>query len=196
MSLEEDLISRGHWPVCGVDEAGRGPLAGPVVAAAVILEPGHSLRLRVKDSKQLSPARREKLFEEIVSSRGVFVGVSMADARCIDAVNILKATLQAMREAVFKLELVPSTALVDGNAAPDLPCRCVTVVRGDRLEPSISAASIVAKVTRDRYMDGMDALYPGYGFAAHKGYPTRAHYEAIRSLGICPIHRRTFRGVC
>jgi ribonuclease HII len=196
MALEDDLISRGHWPVCGVDEAGRGPLAGPVVAAAVIMEPGHGLRLRVKDSKQLTPARRERLFEEIVSAQGIYVGVSMADALCIDRINILKATLQAMREAVFKLELVPVYAIIDGNAAPDLPCACIPVVRGDQLEPSISAASIVAKVTRDRYMDGMDALYPGYGFAAHKGYPTKAHYEAIRSLGICPIHRRTFRGVC
>lgn len=196
MPLEDDLISKGHWPVCGVDEAGRGPLAGPVVAAAVIMEPGHELRLKVKDSKQLSPARRECLYEEILSSRGVHVGVSMADAQCIDRINILKATLQAMCEAVFKLELVPCYALIDGNAAPDLPCSCITVVKGDQLEPCISAASIIAKVTRDRYMDGMEALYPGYGFAAHKGYPTKAHYEAIRSLGTCPIHRRTFRGVC
>jgi ribonuclease HII len=196
MALEDDLISRGLWPVCGVDEAGRGPLAGPVVAAAVIMEPGHELRLKVRDSKQLTPGRRDRLFEEIISAPGIHVGVSMADALCIDRINILKATLQAMREAVFKLELVPRYALVDGNAAPDLPCECFTVVRGDQLEASISAASIVAKVTRDRYMDGMDKRYPGYGFAAHKGYPTRAHYEAIRSLGICPIHRRTFRGVC
>jgi ribonuclease HII len=196
MPLEDDLISQGRWPVCGVDEAGRGPLAGPVVAAAVIMEPGHALRLRVKDSKQLTEARRERLFEEIISAPGVFVGVSMADAQVIDQINILKATLQAMREAVFKLELVPSCALIDGNAAPDLPCTCITVVKGDQLEPSISAASIVAKVTRDRYMDRMEALYPGYGFSTHKGYPTKAHYEAIRSLGTCPIHRRTFRGVC
>jgi len=196
MSLEEDLISRGFWPLCGVDEAGRGPLAGPVVAAAVIMEPGHGLRLKVRDSKLLTPARRESLFEEIISSEGVHVGVSLVDARCIDRINILKATLQATCEAVCKLELVPVYAIVDGNAAPDLPCSCTPVVRGDQTEPSISAASIVAKVTRDRYMDRMDTLYPGYGFAAHKGYPTKAHYEAIRSLGICPIHRRTFRGVC
>jgi ribonuclease HII len=196
MPLEDELISQGHWPVCGVDEAGRGPLAGPVVAAAVIMEPGHELRLRVRDSKRLTPARRERLFEEILGSRGIHVGVSMVDARSIDQINILRATLQAMREAVFKLELVPVCAIVDGNQAPDLPCTCITVVKGDLFEPSISAASIVAKVTRDRYMDGMDALYPGYGFKEHKGYPTKAHYEAIHTLGSCPIHRRTFRGVC
>jgi ribonuclease HII len=196
MPLEDELISQGRWPLCGVDEAGRGPLAGPVVAAAVIMEPGHELRLKVKDSKKLTPARRERLFEELLGARGVHVGVAMVDARCIDRINILRATLQAMCEAVFKLELVPLCAIVDGNQAPDLPCACYTVVKGDLYEPSISAASIMAKVTRDRYMDGMDALYPGYGFKDHKGYPTKAHYDAIRSLGACPIHRRSFHGVC
>ncbi|MFY9398746.1 MAG: ribonuclease HII [Desulfomonilia bacterium] len=195
MPLEDSLIARGCWPLCGVDEAGRGPLAGPVAAAAVILEPGHRLRLEVRDSKSLSPSQRERLFETIMTSPGVQVGYSLVDERCIDETNILSATLKAMREAVFNLPQAPRFAVIDGNVAPDLPCTCYTVVKGDRLEPSISAASIVAKVIRDRHMEQMDRLYPGYGFARHKGYPTREHFEAIRRLGACPIHRRSFRGV-
>ncbi|HNU75540.1 MAG TPA: ribonuclease HII [Deltaproteobacteria bacterium] len=195
MSLEDSLISRGCWPLCGVDEAGRGPLAGPVVAAAVIMEPGHELRLLVRDSKQLSHSRRRDIFESIMSAPGVHVGYSLVDERCIDEINILQAALKAMREAVLCLDLKPLCAVVDGNIAPVLPCTCYTVVRGDEFEPSISAASIVAKVIRDTHMEQMDRLYPGYGFARHKGYPTRAHYEAIRRLGACPIHRRSFRGV-
>lgn len=160
------------------------------------MEPGHELRLVVKDSKQLSAARRASLFERIMSSDQIQVGVAMIDAGSIDEINILQATLKAMAEAVLKLEMPPAYAIIDGNIAPKLTCLCTPVIKGDQFEPSISAASIVAKVIRDRYMDSMDALYPGYGFAQHKGYPTQAHYEAIRSLGICPIHRRSFRGVC
>ncbi|HOO37176.1 MAG TPA: ribonuclease HII [Deltaproteobacteria bacterium] len=196
MALEEDLIRKGHWPVCGVDEAGRGPLAGPVVAAAVIIDPAHELRLVVKDSKKLSPAKREKIYERLISSQEIQIGVSMVDAATIDEMNILKATLKAMTDAVSKLADNPLYALVDGNIAPPLPCRCIPVIKGDQFEPSISAASIVAKVVRDRLMDQMDVRYPGYGFAKHKGYPTKSHYEAIRSLGVCPIHRRSFKGVC
>ncbi|HPJ92469.1 MAG TPA: ribonuclease HII [Deltaproteobacteria bacterium] len=196
MALEEDLILKGHWPVCGVDEAGRGPLAGPVVAAAVIIDPAHELRLVVKDSKKLSPAKREKIYERLISSQEIQIGVSMVDAATIDEMNILKATLKAMTDAVSKLADNPLYALVDGNIAPPLPCRCIPVIKGDQFEPSISAASIVAKVVRDRLMDQMDVRYPGYGFAKHKGYPTKSHYEAIRSLGVCPIHRRSFKGVC
>jgi ribonuclease HII len=196
MSLEEDLISCGCWPVCGVDEAGRGPLAGPVVAAAVIMAPACALRLLVRDSKQLSANRREKIFQQLVSSDEVHIGVSVVDAAAIDEMNILKATLHAMGEAVFKLTDPPHYALVDGNALPKLPCQAIPVIRGDATEPSISAASIIAKVTRDRFMIQMDEQYPGYGFAQHKGYPTREHVEAIRKFGACPIHRRTFRGVC
>jgi len=118
------------------------------------------------------------------------------DAATIDEMNILKATLKAMTDAVSKLADNPLYALVDGNIAPPLPCRCIPVIKGDQFEPSISAASIVAKVVRDRLMDQMDVRYPGYGFAKHKGYPTKSHYEAIRSLGVCPIHRRSFKGVC
>ncbi len=196
MALEEDLILKGHWPVCGVDEAGRGPLAGPVVAAAVIIDPAHELRLVVKDSKKLSPAKREEIYERLISSQEIQIGVSMVDAATIDEMNILKATLKAMTEAVSKLADNPLYALVDGNIAPPLTCRCIPVIKGDQFEPSISAASIVAKVVRDRLMDQMDVHYPGYGFAKHKGYPTKSHYEAIRSLGVCPIHRRSFKGVC
>jgi len=195
MPLEDSLIARGCWPLCGVDEAGRGPLAGPVVAAAVIMEPGHELRLVVRDSKQLHPSRRERIFDAIMSSEDICVGFSLVDERYIDEMNILKAALRAMREAVLNLEQRPLYAIVDGNIAPELPCTCLTVVRCDETEPSISAASIVAKVIRDRHMEQMDRLYPGYGFAQHKGYPTRDHLEALHRLGACPIHRRSFRGV-
>lgn len=195
MAFEEKLISGGCWPVCGIDEAGRGPLAGPVVAAAVIMDPGHELRLVVKDSKKLTPLQRERIYERIMSSDGIKVGVAKVDAPSIDDMNILRATLKAMTEAVSRLPEKPLYALVDGNIAPDLSCTCIPIIKGDQSEPSISAASIVAKVVRDRYMIRMDELYPGYGFARHKGYPTKSHYEAIRSLGICPIHRRSFKGV-
>ncbi|HPI91980.1 MAG TPA: ribonuclease HII [Deltaproteobacteria bacterium] len=195
MPLEDELIARGVWPLCGVDEAGRGPLAGPVVAAAVIMEPSSALRSSVKDSKQLTAARREKLYEMLVSSDDVRFGTSIVEAPAIDAMNILKATLMAMEEAVGRLRITPSAALVDGNAAPAVACRCYTVVKGDQTEPSISAASIIAKVTRDRIMARMEEIYPGYGFARHKGYPTKDHYEAIHRLGACPIHRRSFKGV-
>lgn len=195
MPLEDELISLGQWPLCGVDEAGRGPLAGPVVAAAVIMDPSSYLRGLVRDSKRLTPARREDLFEKISSSPDIRVGISIVDAPAIDATNILRATLAAMGEAVAKLDIVPVAAIVDGNAAPDVPCRCYTVIKGDQTEPSISAASIVAKVTRDRIMTHMDHVYPGYGFSRHKGYPTQDHYAAIRRLGACPIHRRSFKGV-
>jgi ribonuclease HII len=196
MAFEDDLISRGCWPVCGVDEAGRGPLAGPVVAAAVIMAPSCMLRSMVKDSKQLTEKKREQIFEFLVRSDEVCIGVSLKDACIIDEINILQATLKAMEEAVIKLTLAPQYALVDGNVLPKLSCRGIPVIGGDESEPSISAASIIAKVTRDRLMTGLDEQYPGYGFARHKGYPTKAHLEAIRRLGASPVHRRTFRGVC
>jgi ribonuclease HII len=196
MSLEEDLISCGCWPVCGVDEAGRGPLAGPVVAAAVIIVPSSRMRSIVKDSKLLTENKREEIFGILTSSNEVFIGISIVDAASIDEMNILQATLKAMEEAVKKLTIEPRYALVDGNALPKLPCQGIPVIAGDECEPSISAASIIAKVTRDRLMVRMDERYPGYGFARHKGYPTKAHVTAIRTLGVCPIHRRTFKGVC
>ncbi|MGC9323263.1 MAG: ribonuclease HII [Desulfomonilia bacterium] len=195
MALEEDLIARGYWPLCGIDEAGRGPLAGPVVAAAVIMHPGFELRACVRDSKQLSAHKREDLYERITCSDQVWIGVSMVDAGVIDSMNILKATLKAMQEAVENLRMKPVYALIDGNIAPTLGCECTPVIKGDCCEPSISAASIIAKVTRDRYMTRMDRLYPEYGFAQHKGYPTREHLSAIETYGPCPLHRRSFRGV-
>lgn len=195
MTVEEDLLSQGHWPICGVDEAGRGPLAGPVVAAAVILPPHHEVRRLVKDSKKLSPAKRESIYKRLISSDDILVGVAMVDSRSIDELNILQATLKAMAMAVSSLPDMPVCALVDGNMAPRIPCRCIPIIKGDLLEPCISAASIVAKVVRDSHMAEMDALYPGYGFLKHKGYPTKSHYEAIQSLGACPIHRRSFKGV-
>jgi ribonuclease HII len=195
MPLEEDLIAQGIWPLCGVDEAGRGPLAGPVVAAAVIMNPESVLRSLVRDSKRLSETQREKIFGMLLSSKEVYIGISMVDAATIDEINILKSTLMAMSQAVNKLSIFPACALVDGNVPPDLDCRCITVVKGDVTEPSISAASIVAKVTRDRYMRQLDELYPGYGLSVHKGYPTKAHMEAIFRLGPSRIHRRSFRGV-
>jgi ribonuclease HII len=195
MPLEEDLIAQGIWPLCGVDEAGRGPLAGPVVAAAVIMDPRSPLRTLVRDSKRLSETQREKIFGMLISSNEVYLGISMVDASTIDEINILKSTLMAMAQAVGKLAICPACALVDGNVPPRLDCRCITVVKGDASEPSISAASIVAKVTRDRYMEKLDELYPGYGFSVHKGYPTKAHMEAIYRLGPSQIHRRSFRGV-
>ncbi|MEA3223586.1 MAG: ribonuclease HII [Thermodesulfobacteriota bacterium] len=195
MNIEGALLRQGIWPICGVDEAGRGPLAGPVVAAAVVIALESKIRRHVKDSKRVSPSRREMIYELIMQSPHICTGVSMVDASTIDEINILQATLSAMKNAVSKLGIKPECALIDGNVSPDLPFNSIAVVKGDITEPSISAASIVAKVIRDRYMVDMDSIYPGYGFARHKGYPTPAHYAAIRKLGPSPIHRRSFKGV-
>jgi ribonuclease HII len=175
--------------VCGVDEAGRGPWAGPVVAAAVILDaalipPG------LDDSKKLTPAKREALFKPIMNS--ACVGVGIVNAARIDKINILQATYLAMRKAVVALSQVPDVALVDGNRAPPLSCKVQTIIGGDAVSLSIAAASIIAKVTRDRLMCKFDRTYPDYGFASHKGYGTAEHAEALSSLGPCPIHRLSF----
>jgi ribonuclease HII len=162
----------------------------------VIIVPSSRMRSIVKDSKLLTENKREEIFGILTSSNEVFIGISIVDAASIDEMNILQATLKAMEEAVKKLTIEPRYALVDGNALPKLPCQGIPVIAGDECEPSISAASIIAKVTRDRLMVRMDERYPGYGFARHKGYPTKAHVTAIRTLGVCPIHRRTFKGVC
>jgi len=196
MSIEDDLLEQGVWPVCGLDEAGRGPLAGPVVAAAVVLPPGDSLRSIVKDSKKLSPRKRQDIFERIKRHPGVTIGVGAVGPDIIDKLNILEATFLAMKRAVDALQIDVEYALVDGSMAPRLDCKSIPVVKGDSSEPSISAASIVAKVIRDGYMLAMDSLYPGYDFASHKGYPTPTHFRAIRTLGACPLHRKTFKGVC
>lgn len=180
--------------LAGVDEAGRGPLAGPVVAAAVIL-PAKLDLAELRDSKLLTPRQRDRLFDVIVhGARAVAVG--MMPARAIERFNILGATTRAMAKAVRRLRLEPAIVLIDGNqAAPQihLPQRCI--VKGDRYSASIAAASIVAKVSRDRIMQSLDRRFPGYGFARHKGYPTPQHYAALQRLGPCALHRMTFRGV-
>lgn len=177
----------------GVDEAGRGPLAGDVVAAAVILHKRRPIP-GLADSKQLSEKKREALFVQI-QERAVAWAVARATVEEIDRFNILQASLLAMRRAVEALTLQPEHILVDGNRLPQWPYRAEAVIGGDNLIPSISAASILAKVTRDREMVAMDDLYPGFGFADHKGYGTRAHLAALQSLGVTPIHRRSFAPV-
>ena len=179
--------------VAGVDEAGRGPLAGPVVAAAVILDP--AVRIAgLDDSKRLSPQRRAELDLEI-RERAAGYAVARADVDVIDAINILQATMQAMREAVARLDPAPDLVLVDGNRCPDVPCPVRAVVGGDATVAAIGAASILAKVARDREMIEMDRRYPEYGFARHKGYGTRAHRDALLRLGPSPIHRLSFAPV-
>lgn len=176
--------------ICGVDEAGRGPLAGPVAAGAVILPEGCRI-FHINDSKKLSPKRREELYE-IIMEQAVAVGVGMASPRRIDEVNILQATYEAMREAIENLAVKPDILLNDAVTIPGVEIRQVPIVKGDAKSITIGAASIVAKVTRDRLMGEYDALYPEYGFAAHKGYGTAAHIAAIQKYGPSPIHRRTF----
>ena len=175
---------------CGIDEVGRGPLAGPVVAAAVILDPARPIE-GLADSKALSARRRDLLFEQICT-HAVAWAVGRAEVAEIDQLNILQASLLAMQRAVAGLSPVPASALVDGNRLPQLPCPGRAIVGGDATEPCISAASIVAKVLRDREMVAMDDRYPGYGLARHKGYPTAQHLAALRTLGVSPIHRRSF----
>lgn len=183
---------RQLW-IAGVDEAGRGPLAGPVFAAAVIL-PVRWCLPGLTDSKKLNARQREELFAEICS-KAVSVGIGCAEVGEIDSLNILNATLLAMQRAVSGLDPVPDEALIDGNRCPDLPCPARAIVGGDLSEPSISAASIIAKVTRDRIMMEMHEKYPDYGFDQHKGYGTRRHLEALERLGPCEIHRRSFAPV-
>lgn len=179
--------------VCGVDEVGRGPLAGPVVAAAVILDPGRPID-GLADSKVLSERRREALFE-VIRERALAWSLGRAEVAEIDELNILQASLLAMRRAVAALPSLPGLALIDGNRVPELDCQARAIVGGDASEPCISAASILAKVTRDREMVALDARYPGYGLARHKGYPTAAHMAALAALGVSAIHRRSFAPV-
>jgi ribonuclease HII len=191
--FEQRALEQGYRTVAGVDEAGRGPLAGPVVAAAVVLNPGQPID-GIDDSKKLSPKKRERLFEEI-NAKALAVGVGRADPAEIDNINILQASLAAMQRAVADMPLQPDFLLIDGlfkipAALPQEP-----LTKGDSRSASIAAASIIAKVTRDRLMQSYHESYPQYGFAGHKGYPTKAHKAAIRRFGCCPIHRRSFKGV-
>ncbi|CAM3607055.1 ribonuclease HII [Polynucleobacter brandtiae] len=183
--------------VCGVDEAGRGPLAGAVVAGAVVLDPDHPIE-GLKDSKTLSASRREFLFEQIQLKAKAW-GIGEASAAEIDEINILQATMLAMRRAIedltTRLGAWPDKALIDGNRCPNLPIEAEAIVKGDTKEPAISAASILAKVTRDRQMMQLHERHPEYGFAKHMGYPTAAHFAALQQFGVCQEHRRSFSPV-
>ncbi len=187
---EKQALSEGFRCVCGVDEAGRGPLCGPVCAAAVILPVDCEID-GINDSKKLSEKKRDMLYD-IIKEKATAYSVVMVDAETIDEINILQATFKAMREAVENLGVKPDIALIDGNGKPGLSIEERTLIKGDAKSISIAAASILAKVTRDRYCLEMDEKYPEYQFAKHKGYGTKLHYEMIAEHGICPEHRRTF----
>lgn len=176
--------------ICGVDEAGRGPLAGPVCAAVVILPKGLVIP-GLNDSKKLSDKRRRELFP-IIQQEAVSFGIAFASQEEIDEINILQATFLAMRRAMEQLNPQPEFALIDGNRETDFGVPCKTVIKGDSLSANIAAASVLAKVTRDNWMMEAAEKYPGYGFEIHKGYGTKAHYAALEKLGPCPIHRRSF----
>lgn len=194
MSGQADFdFTRGLRLVAGVDEVGRGPLAGPVVAAAVILDPARPIG-GLADSKKLTEARREAL-APVIRECALAWALGRAEVEEIDALNILQASLLAMRRAVLALAAAPEFALIDGNRCPELPCPAEAVVKGDSRVAAISAASIIAKVARDREMIELDARYPGYGLAGHKGYPSPAHLDALARLGVTPIHRRSFAPV-
>lgn len=201
LAYERQAWARGYRRVAGVDEAGRGPLAGPVVAAAVVvgrsfLESDQAGLLReCDDSKKLSASRRASLFAFLEGCTHVEMGVGVVAAPRVDGLNILRATHVAMASALRALSALPDYALVDGLSVPGLPCASRSIVKGDAKSVLIAASSIVAKVTRDRMMESFEREYPGYGFAAHKGYGTRAHLAALVRLGPCAIHRRSFRPV-
>lgn len=188
--LEEQAAFKGFRAICGVDEAGRGPLAGPVCAGAVILPQGVQID-GLNDSKKLSEKKREALYD-IICDKAISWSVALVDEKTIDRINILQATLLAMRQAVEGLRVQADFALIDGNAVPPLLIPCECIISGDARVPSIAAASILAKVTRDRLMLEYAAQYPQYGFSRHKGYGTKAHTEALLAHGACPIHRQSF----
>lgn len=191
-NLETAAFAEGFDVVAGIDEAGRGPWAGPVVAAAVVLDAAN-IPVGLNDSKKLSPARRDELFDEITATAEV--GIGIAGVALIDDRNILQATMWAMTEGLRLLPVNPGLALIDGNRAPKISCPARTVVKGDAVSVSIAAASIIAKVTRDRMMAELDVQFPGYDFARHKGYGTAIHQDALARLGPCPAHRRSFAPV-
>jgi ribonuclease HII len=195
--LERETAAAGYDAIAGVDEVGRGPLAGPVVSAAVILPPafgGSGKKLGITDSKKISPKKRQLLYDTIYFEAHS-VGIGIVDVKEIDRRNILQAALSSMAIAVANLLPQPDFLLIDGKFPIHSPLPQKAVIKGDRLSLSIAAASIIAKVTRDRLMIHYDKEYPTYGFARHKGYPTKAHLAAVRQHGRCPIHRCSFRGV-
>ena len=189
-AIEDSLYAKGVCCICGVDEAGRGPLAGPVCAAAVILPP-HLEIPGLNDSKKLSDKRRRELMP-VIKEQAIAYGIGMASHEEIDEINILQATFLAMERAIAQLDGKADFALIDGNREKDFGLPVQTVVKGDSLSANIAAASVLAKVTRDDLMVEMAQAYPGYGFEIHKGYGTRAHYDALRELGPSPIHRMSF----
>ena len=189
-AIEKEFFEKGYSCICGVDEAGRGPLAGPVCAAAVILPPNLELP-GLNDSKKLSDKKRRELYP-MIKEKALAYGIAFADHKEIDEINILQATYLAMERALSQLSLRPDMALIDGNRAKDFGLPVTTVVHGDALSANIAAASILAKVTRDDYMDQMAKGYPQYGFEVHKAYGTKAHYAALTEFGPSPIHRMTF----
>ncbi len=188
--IERGYFEKGVKCICGVDEAGRGPLAGPVCAAAVILPPGLEIP-GLNDSKKLTDKKRRELFP-IICEQAIAYGIAMVDEKTIDEINILQATYLAMKKAIEALQEKPELALVDGNRAGDFGVPVETVIKGDSRSASIAAASVLAKVTRDDFMDEQALVYPQYGFEIHKGYGTKAHYEALRLCGPSPIHRMSF----
>ena len=188
--FEKHGWEQGLKLICGVDEAGRGPLAGPVVAAAVILNPDECIE-GLNDSKKLTEKRREALFD-VIKEKALYWGIGQASEKEIDELNILQATFLAMRRAVEVMGVNPELIMVDGNRKPPIDGNVITLVKGDSLSASIGAASILAKVTRDCAMLELAEKYPEYGFEKHKGYPTKAHYEAIKSCGITDVHRLSF----
>ena len=193
LEYENRLWDEGFQFVAGVDEAGRGPLAGPVYAAAVIFEKGTEIA-GINDSKKLSEKKRELLYD-VIKEKALSYAIVSVNEKEIDEINILNASLKAFSLAVEKLDKKPDYVLFDGNRAPDMNIPFETVVKGDAKVQAIAAASILAKVERDRYITEMDKVYPAYGFARHKGYPTKEHKEAVAKYGPSPIHRLTFRGV-
>ncbi|MGN0464440.1 MAG: ribonuclease HII [Acutalibacteraceae bacterium] len=186
-NFEKQAMARGFGTVCGVDEAGRGPLAGPVCAAAVILPLDCDIE-GLNDSKKLTEKKREALFD-VIREKAVAYSIAMVDEKTIDEINILQATFQAMRQAIGSLSVRPDAALIDGNGKPGSGVEEITIVKGDGQSMSIAAASVLAKVTRDRYMLEIDKKYPEYQFKKHKGYGTRLHYECLEKYGISPVHR-------
>lgn len=191
--MTQHQVEQDSKLIAGVDEAGRGPLAGPVIAAAVILDPKRPI-LGLKDSKKLTPKKRESLFQQI-RENALYWSVARARVSEIDELNILQATLLAMQRAILRLPVLPDLALIDGNQCPKLACEAKTIIGGDDIEPAISAASIIAKVCRDRIMLMMDKIYPEYGFALHKGYGTAKHLAAMKEQGVSRIHRLSFAPV-
>ncbi len=188
--FENEARAEGYSVICGVDEAGRGPLAGPVCAAAVILPEGLMIE-GLNDSKKLTEKKREALYD-VIKEKAVAYSIAMADEKEIDKINILQATFLAMKRAVEGLDIKPDFVLVDGNRDPKLGIPTATVIKGDALSESIAAASVLAKVTRDRFMLEISGKYPEYQFPQHKGYGTKLHYEMIEKYGISPVHRRSF----